>query len=1453
MSNITNDLGEEIQPAYRGNLSDSQQKDLREMWRRLFELFEKNKETSERIMQNGGPGKMDKKKAAAAPKNEKDAGKDIPKDDKAKEEAKKAEEMKEMNEFIDTYGGPILRTTMWEFTKMDHPDTSVLRFLRARKWDIDRALAMMAAACKFRLEKDVAGIIYKGEDGLKDVPGFMNQFRRGISYIKGNTDKMENPIYFIHVSRHFTSAQKHEVLQDYVLLAMENARQITTAPYEKAVVIFDMAGFGLKNMDWQCVLFLVKCLEAYYPESLQRIYVHGAPWIFKGIWQVLQPMLDPVVRDKIKFSSKAKDLEELVPASKIRKGMGGTMDWDWDYIEPQAGENDIMKDTKSRSKIEKEMKELTDEFEKVTKEWFDTTSTDEENPDLNYRREVIGKQVRLKNYQLQPFVRAKNIYQRAGLMTMDGTVTWEYPQTNGKTITQVVNDRHNYGALIKWLKEHDEDTLEDSFGHKKLFEICEDGSIKERYDGTEGGKPAKAGKAGKAGKESKAGKKTKQNNAAAPEPEPEPEPAEEKSSKKGLKGAAAGAGGLAAGAAGAVGLKRSKSKKKEPEPEPESEEASDDDDFEEPESEPEPVQKPKRSASTNKNLARKPSKKAPEPESESEEDEEHDDDDQEQPQTYTGAAVGAVTGAAAAAGGAAAAGFAYLRGGNKNGGDANGNGRDDDEEDEEDDEEDRGVARPGQRQQPRTVDHYPDEEDEFDEDGSPDDDQMSAYSDESITPETAVRPDYVQQKISASDCRIDDNDCREDLAVVREAMALFLNSRMREAEELCMEGAGTRLYKAEGMALINSVKSIMTFEPADFETAIMCCQHSMKIAGFLRKKQGAIGKLLGGKKGGYRSMSLVQLHAELVYAESQLLKSVLGIFYSGDSIGFVKQALGLRSAYFQVRELFRFVEAVDAEAEEAEVSGKRADVIHLDQDFRSGVYLGNAVCSLVLSMLPKNTLKIMEGFGFVGDRKFSLDLFARAGGWSKSKPLPTISADEEGVRRPLCDIVILMYHLWISSYIPVTELDFEFADKVLSWNLVRFPNGIFYLFWSARLYAAQALPEKAIEYYRNAIESQREFKQLHHLCFWDLSLTYLCTCDFARAYECYDVLSRESNWSKAIYQYAKAVMLYETGMDDRAKSATIMRTVGKLTKKVAGRQIPFERFVALKAKKYIAQQNRLPLPGLEFSYLWHCIGQTPVFLLVENTLTRIDEFIDELESYHNPKSYGTGENEYWSAYCLAFFLRGVALRFVAYPEPQTLVRLPAEDTVGPIEEIQADAVQSFNKVFEHGSKLDEVDRYLVYFAHYELGRLRGCMGQDEAAKLEFRKVLSGKPLEAKGKGLIGGGSKANYLLSNMCQVRAHAAMETMRIQKSRSRTSFFHGAEGSLASQSIGSKSTRSNSLASSNSRSMSMTSRGTSMSSRSGRGSIKSNTYDAEEGYRSNGNGRARAPSQTTDYSRRR
>lgn len=35
-----------------------------------------------------------------------------------------------------------------------------------------------------------------------------------------------------------------------------------------------MTGFGLKNMDYDSINFLVRCFEAYYPESLGICLVH---------------------------------------------------------------------------------------------------------------------------------------------------------------------------------------------------------------------------------------------------------------------------------------------------------------------------------------------------------------------------------------------------------------------------------------------------------------------------------------------------------------------------------------------------------------------------------------------------------------------------------------------------------------------------------------------------------------------------------------------------------------------------------------------------------------------------------------------------------------------------------------------------------------------------------------------------------------------------------------------------------------------------------------------------------------------------------------------------------------------------------------------------------------------------------------------------------------------------
>jgi hypothetical protein len=107
---------------------------------------------------------------------------------------------------------------------------------------------------------------------------------------------------------------------------------------------------------------------------------------------------------------------------------------------------------------------------------------------------------------------------------------------------------------------------------------------------------------------------------------------------------------------------------------------------------------------------------------------------------------------------------------------------------------------------------------------------------------------------------------------------LFMNSRMIEAEDICLSAADHRLYYSVGYSLIQVIKSLATFEPEDLEAAIQCCKDSILITQLLRKKDHSIFEKVGGIAKGstsvasIKSMTVVQRHAELIFAECTLLK-----------------------------------------------------------------------------------------------------------------------------------------------------------------------------------------------------------------------------------------------------------------------------------------------------------------------------------------------------------------------------------------------------------------------------------------------------------------------------------------------------------------------------------------------------------------------------------------------------
>ncbi len=51
---------------------------------------------------------------------------------------------------------------------------------------------------------------------------------------------------------------------------------------------------------------------------------------------------------------------------------------------------------------------------------------------------------------------------------------------------------------------------------------------------------------------------------------------------------------------------------------------------------------------------------------------------------------------------------------------------------------------------------------------------------------------------------------------------------------------------------------------------------------------------------------------------------------------------------------------------------------------------------------------------------------------------------QEGLRRSICDMTLLIFHLVLSTF-TFEGVEIDIAEKILQWNLKRFPNGAYFL------------------------------------------------------------------------------------------------------------------------------------------------------------------------------------------------------------------------------------------------------------------------------------------------------------------------------------------------------------------------------------------------------------------------
>ena len=90
------------------------------------------------------------------------------------------------------------------------------------------------------------------------------------------------------------------------------------------------------------------------------------------------------------------------------KELEGEEQFEYKYIEPLAGENDIMKDTATRDEIQTERNGLVQRFEEATKQWIAGEEI------AAGERDVVASGLNENYWRLDPYIRARTLYDRIG-------------------------------------------------------------------------------------------------------------------------------------------------------------------------------------------------------------------------------------------------------------------------------------------------------------------------------------------------------------------------------------------------------------------------------------------------------------------------------------------------------------------------------------------------------------------------------------------------------------------------------------------------------------------------------------------------------------------------------------------------------------------------------------------------------------------------------------------------------------------------------------------------------------------------------------------------------------------------------------------------------------------------------------------------------------------------------
>lgn len=524
---------------------------------------------------------------------------------------------------------------------------------------------------------------------------------------------------------------------------------------------------------------------------------------------------------------------------------------------------------------------------------------------------------------------------------------------------------------------------------------------------------------------------------------------------------------------------------------------------------------------------------------------------------------------------------------------------------------------------------------------------------------------------------------------------LFLNNRFSDAINLIYPWSKNSIYHALVNGILMVVKAILTFDPQDIDIGMTAAKEALKTCNSFRRKgrMTSFSRLVS--KQGIKAIKEEELHAEVCYAECLILKSAVTFIQDDSMLGFLKSGINIGLSYQIYKDCQQILTQIPTNQSKT------------SRHLIGGVKFGLGAFNLILSLMPPKTLKLLNVVGYHGDKQVALTLLHE-------------SASESHINNVLSILTLLFYYSYVCVAFGIETSHSYPIDHLFLIYLQKFPKCVILKFFHARFSMLKGKFENAQLTLQECIFIQNEWKQLDHICYWELMWCHIFVQDWKEAYRYADLLLQDSKWSKSMYSYSKAMLLalLPSGFakSESKDMNSLFLSVESLRIRLLGASVPIEKFVAEKGQRYGSTKGWfIAQPILEFTYAWSGFQVMSKRLHLISCWLAIINRGEELLREKPNKEYGTDD------LCLLSLLKGLCLKHLGK---------------------YVMAEQYFNRVIQK-EKLLKYDHYLVPYTYYELGILYYLKGDYSSAMKNLDNIKNYK----------------DYSMEARLQFKAHVALE----------------------------------------------------------------------------------------------